>query len=182
MGHQNLKKKSKFLALVLRHNPSVAHIELDDNGWADVDELIKGSEKANAVLTQEILDEIVETDNKQRYAYNDDKTKIRANQGHSIDVDVELEEKDPPDTLYHGTANRFVDSIMKKGLESRGRKYVHLSMDVSTATTVGRRHGSPAILEIDTKKMSESGLLFYLSKNNVWLTEYVDPKYIVRIK
>ena len=182
MGHQNLSKKSKFLALVLRHNPSAAGIILDENGWANVDDLMVGANNKNVFIDNDVLDEIVRTDNKQRYSYNEDKTKIRANQGHSINVNVELEQKIPPIVLYHGTANRFVNSIMQNGLKPQNRQYVHLSIDMETAEKVGSRHGKPAILQMDTKIMSDAGVSFYLSKNKVWLTKCVDPKYLTRIQ
>ncbi len=127
----------------------------------------------------DILEEIVRTDNKQRYSFNEDKTLIRANQGHSIPVDVELEEKQPPQYLYHGTAERFLDSIMSDGLKPMSRLYVHLSQDKETAVKVGKRHGSPVVLKIKAEEMWKDGIKFYLSQNGVWLTKYVDNKYIV---
>jgi putative RNA 2'-phosphotransferase len=127
-----------------------------------------------------LLDDIVKTNNKQRYEYNEDETLIRARQGHSIKVDVNLSESTPPDILYHGTATRFLDSILEKGIVKGNRLYVHLSKDEETATTVGARHGKPYVLKIDAKKMYEDGIKFYLSNNNVWLTDFVDAKYIIK--
>jgi putative RNA 2'-phosphotransferase len=129
-------------------------------------------------LTIDIIKTIVETNDKQRFIISDDGKKIRANQGHSIQIDLELENKIPPDILYHGTASRFIDSIMKDGLKSMRRQYVHLSINEETAIKVGKRHGTPVVLYIDTKKMHEEGYKFYLSENKIWLVEKVPRKYI----
>lgn len=129
-----------------------------------------------------MLEEIVRTDNKQRYRFNEDKTLIRANQGHSITVDVELEEQEPPEFLYHGTAERFLKSIMEEGLKPMSRLYVHLSKDQETAEKVGKRHGKPVVLKVHSGQMNRDGCSFYLSENSVWLTKRVDVKYIERIK
>lgn len=129
-------------------------------------------------LTFEELDEIVETNDKKRFIFNEDKTRIRANQGHSIDINLALIPQKPPKFLYHGTAQSNIDSIFEKGIEKRNRQHVHLSQDIETATKVGMRHGKPVILTIDTEKMFDDGIEFYLSENNVWLTDFVDIKYI----
>lgn len=170
-------KIGKYICLILRHKPEIIGIELDKNGWANIDELINGVKKKYPDLNRERLEYIVKTDNKQRYSLSDDKSKIRARQGHSIDVDVELKELTPPELLYHGTAERFLESIMKEGLVPKSRLYVHLSKDVETAEKVGKRHGKPAVLKIETGKMAEDGFKFYLSENGVWLTKAVPPKY-----
>lgn len=175
---KKIDKLSKFLSLILRHKPEQIGIVLDEHGWANVNELIAGFKKSGREMTAEILAEIVATDNKQRYSYNDDKTLIRANQGHSIPVDVELKEMDPPPFLYHGTAMRFVAQIMQEGLKPMGRLYVHLSKDIATANNVGKRHGAPKVLRVNSFQMSKDGIKFYLSENGVWLTKYVDPKYL----
>ena len=125
------------------------------------------------------LEEIVETNDKKRYEFSDDKKKIRARQGHSIEVDVELEEKTPPDILYHGTATKFLESIYKNGINSGNRLYVHLSNDEDTAKKVGSRHGTPYVLKIDANRMFNDGNKFYLSNNDVWLTKFIDKKYII---
>lgn len=171
-------KLSVFISLVLRHNPDAAHITLDEHGWANVEELLAGINDTGRKIDMDILDEIVATDNKQRYSFNQDKTLIRANQGHSIPVDVELKEVEPPEFLYHGTAARFLDSIMKEGLKPMSRLYVHLSKDVDTAMKVGKRHGKPVILRIRSGELYGDGGKFYLSENGVWLTKKVDVKYI----
>ncbi len=173
-----LEKLSVFISLVLRHRPDAAGIQLDRHGWANVGELLEGISNTGRKIDMDILEEIVRTDNKQRYSFNDDKTLIRANQGHSVPVDVGLEGKQPPQYLYHGTADRFLDSIMSEGLKSMGRLYVHLSKDEGTAVKVGKRHGNPVVLKIKAGEMWEDGIRFYLSQNGVWLTKYVDTKYI----
>lgn len=166
----NLTRTSKYVSLLLRHKPEKAGIHLDQYGWAEVDELIKGVSKTH-MFNMEILEEIVRTDNKQRYSFNEDKTKIRANQGHSIPVDVELEEKQPPEFLYHGTGEKYVVSIDQIGLIPKSRLYVHLSSDVDTAEKVGQRHGKEVVYQVASGQMHRDGYKFYLSVNNVWLTK-----------
>ena len=170
---------SKFLALVLRHEPSAANVELDKNGWADVKKLMAGFHGAGKPITYEQLLNIVELNNKKRYEFNEDRTKIRARQGHSVDVDVELDEALPPDALYHGTSQNVIGMIMRDGIKPMGRKHVHLSVDENTAAEVGKRHGKPVVLTIDAKAMVNSGIKFYLSHNGVWLCDRVDPKFIL---
>lgn len=179
MNEQKKKKISKFLSLVLRHKPEIINLNLDENGWTSVDELITKSKRDSYEgFTFEELEEIVETNDKKRFIFNEDKTRIRANQGHSIDIDLALKPQHPPEFLYHGTAQKNVDSILKNGIEKRNRQHVHLSLDKETATKVGMRHGKPIILTIGTGKMFEDGVLFYLSENGVWLTDFVDAQYI----
>jgi len=171
-------KLSKFISLVLRHKPEAAKITLDEHGWANVEELLAGVHDTGRKIDRNMLEEIVKTDHKQRYSFNQDKTLIRANQGHSIPVDVELEEQEPPEFLYHGTAGRFLNSILAEGLKPMGRLYVHLSKDIETAVKVGKRHGNPVVLKIKAGEMWRDGMKFYLSRNSVWLTGYVDKKYM----
>ena len=168
---------SKYIALVLRHKPETIGITLDQHGWADVSELIAGIRKTDD-FDLEMLEEIVRTDNKQRYSFNQDHTKIRANQGHSIPVDVELKEKIPPEILYHGTGIKYVNSIKRQGLISKSRLYVHLSKDVVTAEKVGSRHGKPVVITVNAGKMEQDGFKFYLSENGIWLTESVPVQYL----
>ena len=168
---------SKFISLVLRHKPQAIGISLDEHGWANVDELIAGISKTHTIDIK-ILEEIVKTDSKQRYSFNDDKTLIRANQGHSVPVDVQLEEKMPPDILWHGTGEKFVASIDKQGLIPKSRLYVHLSKDGDTARMVGSRHGKPVVYKIKAGEMAKNGFKFYLSVNGVWLTKSVPPEYL----
>ncbi len=171
---------SRFISLVLRHKPEVIGIKLDRHGWAKVSELIAGVNKTHP-LDLDMLEEIVKTDDKQRFSFNEDKTLIRANQGHSIKVDVQLEAKIPPDILYHGTGEKYVNSIDQAGLLPKSRLYVHLSKDKETARKVGSRHGKAVIYEIDTQTMVKDGYQFYLSVNNVWLTKEVPVKYLKKI-
>lgn len=175
----DLIRASRFLCLVLRHKPEAAGITLDEHGWADVGELLQGVSQRHP-LTMEQLEEIVRTDDKNRYSFNENKTKIRCNQGHSIPVDVELQECEPPEYLYHGTGKKYADSISELGLIPKTRLYVHLSLDVETATAVGVRHGSPIVYTVMSGKMSRDGFQFFLSKNGVWLTKQV-PVYYLRL-
>lgn len=172
---------SKFISMILRHKPEEIGITLDEHGWANVDELSVGIAKQYKGFGMSELEEIVRTDNKQRYSFNDDKTLIRANQGHSIPVDVELEEKEPPIVLYHGTGEKYVSSIDAQGLKPKSRLYVHLSKDIATAVNVGKRHGEPVVYAIDTAKMYQDGFKFYESANKVWLTKLVPIKYMMKL-
>ena len=173
------KSTSKFISLILRHKPETISITLDEHGWADVQELIAGINRSGGhSLDMETLEEIVRSDEKQRYSFNEDHTRIRANQGHSIPVDVELEEKTPPGILWHGTGEKFIDSIDAHGLIPKSRLYVHLSSDKETAKKVGSRHGRPVIYEIDCRQMAADGYRFFESANHVWLTKEVPVKYL----
>ena len=171
---------SRFIALILRHKPEVIGISLDEHGWASVSELIAGVSRTHH-LDMAILERIVAEDEKQRYAFNDDKTLIRANQGHSVPVDVELEEAVPPEILYHGTGEKFASSIDERGLIAKSRLYVHLSQDAHTATKVGGRHGRPVVYEVASGKMQDDGFKFFLSVNNVWLTKVVPREYLRKL-
>ena len=175
----NLTKVSKYISLILRHKPETIGITLDKHGWAKVDKLIKGvSEKYP--IDMDILEEIVQTDEKQRYSFNEDKTLIRANQGHSVIVDLGLEAVRPPKCLYHGTGKKYTESINKNGLIHKSRQYVHLSSDFITAVSVGERHGIPIIYVIDSDRMYQDGFLFFQSENGVWLTDRVPAEYFIR--
>ncbi len=175
-----LKQTSKYMSLILRHKPETIGITLDEHGWANVDELIEGISKTHE-FDMDILEEIVRTDEKQRYSFNEDKTKIRANQGHSIQVDVELEEAEPPEELWHGTGEKFVAAIDEQGLIPKSRLYVHLSKDEETATKVGSRHGKPVLYIVCSGQMFRDGYKFYLSKNGVWLTKEVPVRYLKKV-
>lgn len=168
---------SKYISLILRHKPEVIGITLNEHGWAEVDKLIKGISKEYK-FNMEMLEEIVYTDNKQRYSFNEDKTLIRANQGHSINVDVELKEVIPPEFLWHGTGEKYVATIDELGLIPKSRLYVHLSGDIDTAINVGKRHGKPVIYKVLSSKMTKDGYKFYCSKNSVWLTKKVPISYL----
>ena len=171
---------SKFISLILRHKPETIGITLDEHGWANVSDLISGVNKTHP-LDMEILERIVAEDEKQRYSFNEDKTLIRANQGHSIPVDVELEEVTPPDILYHGTGEKYTAAIDVQGLIPKSRLYVHLSGDIDTARKVGSRHGKPVIYAVKSGEMHRDGTVFYKSVNGVWLTGLVNTKYLEKL-
>lgn len=177
---RRLERLSKFISMILRHKPEVIGITLDEHGWADVNELIKGINETGEEVefSKAILEKIVKTDKKQRYSFSQDKTLIRANQGHSIPVDVELEKKEPPKVLYHGTGVKSVKAIQEQGLLPMERLYVHLSIDVKTATNVGKRHGTPVIFQVNAEQMQKDGYDFFQSVNGVWLTKEVPAKYL----
>ena len=166
----NIKNKSKRLAYLLRHDRKY---QFDANGWREVSDL---TEKHG--FTFEDLCVIVDANNKQRFEFSEDMQYIRARQGHSIHVDVELEECVPPPILFHGTAEHSVNTILKEGLMSQNRLYVHLSSTMGTAINVGKRHGAPVVLKVDAQKMFKDGAKFYLSRNGVWLTDYVATEYL----
>ena len=181
LENMSYDRLSRYLSLILRHHPEVLGISLDAHGWADVDELIAGiAQKKN--FNREILEEIVRTDKKQRYSFSEDGTKIRANQGHSVQVDLELQPIEPPDLLWHGTAEKYTASIEKTGLKSGSRMYVHLSPDIETAVAVGKRHGRPIVYEVKSGQMYRDGFCFYRSANGVWLTHDVPKVYLVRME
>lgn len=179
MTEQDKKRISKFLSLILRHEPDKIGLNLDVNGWANVKELIEKSKKHRYHFSMEELTEVIETNDKQRFSLNEKRTKIRANQGHSININLALSPSEPPEYLYHGTATRFLSSIMEEGITKGSRQHVHLSEDKETATKVGSRHGKVIVLTIMTSQMYKDGILFYQSDNGVWLTDYVDVKYIL---
>ncbi len=172
-----LVKTSKFLSLILRHAPEKIGLQLDTNGWAEINTLIEKAGIAGNKLNLAVIQEVVRTSEKQRFAISDDGKRIRANQGHSINVDVELNPATPPDILYHGTAERFLPSINKQGLIPGKRLHVHLSRDRETAARVGSRHGSPVVLEINSRQMAEGGNEFWMSENGVWLVKSVLQRY-----
>lgn len=178
MNDKQIKNTSKFLSLILRHSPQTIGLQLDENGWADVDELIKNSAKHRQHFTKGELEEIVAQNDKQRFAFNETHTKIRASQGHSIDVELNLVAQQPPEFLYHGTVAKFIDSIKKEGLQKMSRQHVHLSKDMDTAYRVGSRRGQPIILSIRSGDMYRDGHVFNLSDNGVWLTDQVPVTYI----
>ena len=177
MGDQ-LKHISKFMSLVLRHKPEEIGLQLDEQGWANVNELIDKMNANGFDVNAGIINEVVVTNDKKRFAFNDDKRLIRASQGHSIGVDLNLQEMIPPDILYHGTTHKYLESIFKNGLKSQSRQHVHLSAAIETAKVVGGRHGKPVVLLINARSMHEAGLKFYLSENKVWLADAVPAEYI----
>lgn len=171
---------SRFVSRVLRHDPGRIGLHLDPSGWADVPELLARAAAAGVPLTRERLDAVVEQNDKQRFALSDDRSRIRANQGHSITVDLDLVPVPAPDVLYHGTGHQSVGAILVEGLTPRWRHHVHLSGDPDTAAAVGRRHGRPVVLLVDAGRMQADGLSLYRSANGVWLADAVPPAYLRR--
>ena len=169
---------SKFLSLVLRHQPEIIGIKLDRNGWTDVDDLIDKANNYGIKFDKELLNFIVATNSKKRFAFNETFDRIRANQGHSIDIDLGYKPKKPPEILYHGTWENSVRSILKSGIEKRWRQYVHLSSDADTASKVGQRHGKPFVFKILAEQMYNDKFDFFISENGVWLTDYVPIEYL----
>lgn len=178
MTPQQLTAASKFLSLVLRHKPSTIGLELDAAGWARVDDLLARAGAAGHTLSRALLEEIVASSDKKRFAFSEDGLRIRANQGHSIDVELGLPPVLPPPSLFHGTASRFLGAIRAEGLSKRKRHHVHLSESRETAMAVGGRYGEPVLLTVDAGRMAAEGFLFFRSDNNVWLTDHVPPAYL----
>jgi len=172
---------SRLMSLALRHQPEAIGIVLDSQGWVEVDALLKGLGRRGHRLSRAELDRVVAESDKKRFAFNEDGTRIRANQGHSVQVDLGLEPAVPPERLYHGTVEKFMDSILATGLHKGERHDVHLSPDLETATKVGSRRGKPVILEIDSGRMHREGFVFRCSANGVWLVDSVPALYIKRL-
>lgn len=171
---------SKYLAKYLRHAPHELGLTLQPGGWVPVDDLLAAAQKHGFPISYDELVACVETNDKQRYSFDVSGEMIRANQGHSVEIDLQLEEREPPELLYHGTVERFLPSILKEGLIRGKRHHVHLSKDVETATKVGARRGKPVILIVDAGRMHRDGHRFLLSVNGVWLTDTVPPAYLTR--
>lgn len=178
ISDKQLMQISKFLSLVLRHQPEKIDIQLDPNGWTDINELIEKVNNYGIHLDKEILHHIVATNSKKRFALNDTLDKIRASQGHSIEIELGYTNQQPPEFLYHGTSEKSVQSILETGLERRNRQHVHLSNDIETALKVGQRHGKPFIFKVLAEEMYNNNFQFYLSDNGVWLTNHVPAKYL----
>ncbi len=178
MDDARLVKASKYLSKHLRHQPERLGLRLGPGGWVEVDELLAACTRQGMRLTRTELEEVVARNNKQRFAFDATGTLIRANQGHSIDVDLQLEATTPPPVLYHGTWQGVVPAIKKAGLLKMSRHHVHLSEDIETATAVGARRGRPVIFAVDAAAMQEAGYTFYRSANGVWLVESVPPQYV----
>ena len=174
----NDKRLSKFLSLILRHRPEKLGITLDKEGWANTQEIIDKMKQRGMPISLARIREVVQNNDKQRFKLGENDTKIRANQGHSVNINLAIEPTLPPKKLFHGTATKNLESILAQGIKKGSRQHVHLSMDIVTATKVGQRHGKPVILEVDAEQMSADNILFYQSENGVWLTDYIDPKYI----
>jgi putative RNA 2'-phosphotransferase len=176
--NKKLVRTSKFLSLVLRHKPDTIGLSLNENGWVSIQDLIDAANANDHNISREMLDEVVFTNDKQRFSYNHDGQMIRANQGHSVQINLELESIDPPDILYHGTVERFLNSIIASGLQKMKRQHVHLSATIETAKNVGKRRGEPVVLSVNSGAMNRDGHRFFLSQNGVWLTDSVPWKYV----
>ncbi len=177
MEAKQIKRISKYLSLILRHRPEKINLKLDKNGWASVDSLLEKSSNFGIDFNKGALDFIIENNNKKRFSYNYNQTKIRANQGHSIDIELGYAPVEPPETLFHGTAKHFLTDIKAKGLQKMNRHHVHLSAGRDTATNVGSRHGSVTVLTVRSKEMYDAGYEFFISPNGVWLTDNVPVEY-----
>lgn len=179
MNADKLKKVSKSLSYVLRHQPDSVGLELEEGGWVEVHQLVEAFRQHGKTLSPELLHEVVRDNDKQRFEFSEDRERIRARQGHSVDVDLGYEPATPPDTLFHGTATRSLDSIFETGLNKGNRHHVHLSTNRQTMLQVGQRHGKAIVLAIDAARMFADGYQFFVTGNQVWLTDHVPPQYIL---
>ncbi len=178
MNEKEVKRKSKFLSLVLRHQPETVGIRLDESGWIDVEELLSSMARHGKSMSRETLEMVVRTNDKQRFSFDETGTRIRANQGHSVKIDLGYEAAVPPEILFHGTPQQFVDSIAREGLKKMQRHHVHLHVNEQTSLTVGRRRGTPVLLKVRSLEMHQAGSEFFVTPNQVWLTESVPTEYI----
>lgn len=178
MDSARIVKVSKYLSKHLRHQPARLGLALQSGGWVDVEELLSACRAHRFPLSRAELDEVVAKNDKQRFAFDESATRIRANQGHSVEIDLELAPSAPPAVLYHGSGAGSVEAILKTGLQKRARHHVHLSADTATAAKVGARHGRPVVLQVDAAAMHAAGTLFYVSANGVWLTDEVPPEFL----
>lgn len=178
MDPKRLVRVSKFLSLHLRHDPAALGLTLEPGGWVSVAALLAGAAAKRFPITRDELDAVVRTSDKQRFTFDETGEKIRANQGHSAEVDLQLEPSEPPAELYHGTAGRFLADILRDGLNKMARHHVHLSADTATASTVGTRHGRLVLLAVDAATMRAAGFDFFRSANGVWLVDAVPPRYL----
>jgi len=178
MDEARLVRTSKFLSKYLRHAPEKLGLTLEPGGWAGVDDLLAAAAKRGMPLSRAELEEVVVRNSKQRFSFDETGARIRANQGHSVAVDLQLDPAIPPELLYHGTGERAVEAILREGLRKMRRHHVHLSGDVATAIAVGRRHGRPVVFEVQAGKLHAAGYTFYCSENGVWLVDAVPPEYL----
>jgi putative RNA 2'-phosphotransferase len=179
MTEKETIRTSRFLSLILRHEPELVGLKLGDGGWVGVEVLLNAENSHGTALTLDQLKHVVATSDKKRFAMSDDGLSIRANQGHSVEVDLQYEPQTPPELLYHGTATRFLDGIRKDGLQRMERHHVHLSAETKVTVQVGSRHGKPALLVIRAGEMHRAGHVFRRSTNDVWLVNHVPPEFIV---
>lgn len=175
---QENKRISKLLSYVLRHHPEEIGIVLDEQGWTDVEILLEQIKTKQVELTKKTLEYIVTSNSKQRFAFNEEKSRIRASQGHSVSINLGYQPQEPPEILYHGTARLNLTSISEYGLQKKERQHVHLSADAATAFNVGQRHGKPIVIKVQAGEMYRNGLQIFLSQNGVWLTDHVPPTYL----
>lgn len=182
MSEKDNIRISKLLSYALRHKPAEIGITLDENGWSDVPILLDKLAQYGDPVTMPVLQHVVATNAKKRFSFNDDETKIRASQGHSVEVDLGYNQQQPPEFLYHGTVSKFIPSILRQGLQKMNRHHVHLSADVQTANIVARRRGEPVILQVNAGAMHAKGYAFYVSANSVWLTDEVPVEFIEAVK
>jgi putative RNA 2'-phosphotransferase len=180
ISDKQLTHISKFLSLVLRHQPESIGIHLDSNGWTDIEELLEKANKSGVEIDRNTLNQVVATNSKKRFAIDSTLSKIRANQGHSVEVELGYESQKPPEVLFHGTGEKSVQSIISTGLEKRSRQHVHLSADFETAFKVGQRHGKPFVFKVLSGQMYNDDFQFFISDNGVWLTDHVPVKYLRR--
>lgn len=178
---KNNTKISKFLSLVLRHKPEIIGVELNQQGWIDIDLLIQKMNANGKTINRQMLEEVVASNNKKRFIINVATNQIRANQGHSLNIDLGYQPQTPPKILYHGTAQKFIDSIYKTGLQKRNRHHVHLTDNLKTANQVGQRHGKVVILQVQAEQMHQKGFEFFVSENHVWLTDNVPTQFIEKL-
>ncbi|MBM3980373.1 MAG: RNA 2'-phosphotransferase [Planctomycetes bacterium] len=178
MDEKRRVRISKFMSLVLRHEPHTAGLTLEPGGWVLIDDLLAGAARAGSRFTRDELLAVVSTCEKQRFALDDSSMKVRANQGHSTEVDLQFEASEPPAELFHGTTERNLPAILRDGLVKMARHHVHLSPDTATATKVGARHGKPVVLLADAARMRADGHTFFRSANGVWLVDHVPPQYL----
>ncbi|HEY9666123.1 MAG TPA: RNA 2'-phosphotransferase [Coleofasciculaceae cyanobacterium] len=181
MDNSRLVKISKYLSKHLRHTPERIGIALAPGGWVCVDELLAACKKHSFLINRAELDEVVAKNDKQRFSFDSTGTLIRANQGHSVEIDLQLDPANPPDVLYHGTGHSAVEAILREGLRKMSRHHVHLSSDITTAKKVGARHGRPVVFQVDTAAMYEKDFTFYCSENGVWLVDRVPPEFLQQL-
>jgi putative RNA 2'-phosphotransferase len=180
MDTKRLIKVSKYLAKHLRHTPEALRLTLEPGGWVRVDDLLAACANRHFYISRAELNEVVAKNDKQRFAFDESGERIRANQGHSVEVDLQLEQIAPPDVLYHGTSRAVVGALYRDGIRKMSRHHVHLSAEVETAMKVGGRHGVPVVIRIDARRMHADGHVFYRSDNGVWLVESVPPEYFLQ--
>jgi putative RNA 2'-phosphotransferase len=178
MEAKKLTELSKFLSFILRHDPGAIGVALDLNGWIEIERLLAACRDHGMALSRDLLEVIVATSSKQRFAISEDGLRVRANQGHSIEVDLAYEPAQPPEVLFHGTVAARLSAIRAGGLKKMSRHHVHLSADVGIARMVGMRRGKAIVLRVEAGRMHCEGHVFYVSANGVWLTEHVPPEYI----